>query len=527
MIKNFLDIEESDRYYHDADAANAALKFFPACLNHVTGEWAGQAFHLEPWQKRVVWDVFGWKRRSDGTRRFRIGHIEIPRKNGKSTLGAGFGTHGVAADKEPRAEVYSVAGDRGQAAIIFDIAKDMVAGSKTLSRALKVLKNSITYPKYNNSYKVLSADAGTKFGFNPHVTVFDELFVQPNRRLYDAMITASGTRRQPLFWQITTAGYDKSSLAYEQHLHAEQVLQGVIEDDEFYPVIFAAADSDDWTSSAVWHEANPQLGRTLKLASFEAECKRAEQSIEQQNTFRRFRLNQWTKQETRWMDVERWKLCATKNVRFRESLKGQRCFGGLDLSSRVDLTALCLNFQTASGVKQLFHFWCPEATIEERSRRDRVPYDAWARAGFVTLTRGNVVDYDKIRADVNALSKEFKIEQLGIDEWNATQIAVQLEGDGIPVALLRQGFKTLSEPTKELEKIVISKQLEHDGSPVMVWMVDNTATETDAAGNVKPSKEKAREKIDGTVAAVMALGLAIRKQVNKPSVYESRGIRTI
>ncbi|HZS71714.1 MAG TPA: terminase TerL endonuclease subunit [Candidatus Acidoferrum sp.] len=526
-MKNFLEIEESDRYYHDAQAADRALKFFPACLNHVTGEWAGQPFDLEPWQRRVVWDVYGWKRRSDGTRRFRIAHVEIPRKNGKSTFGAGLGIHGLCADQEPRAEVYSVAGDRGQAGIIFDIAKDMIRGSATLSARLATLKSSITYSKYNSFYKVLSADARTKFGFNPHVTLFDELFVQPNRRLHESLITASGTRRQPIFWQITTAGYDKSSLAYEQHEHARQVLNGIVEDDEFYPVIFAAEESDDWTDEKVWFAANPQLGRTLKLETFRNECKRAMQSLEQQNSFRRFRLNQWTKQESRWMDVERWKSCASANARFRESLRGTRCFGGLDLATRLDLVALCLHFPTASGAKQLFHFWCPEATIEERSRRDRVPYDAWARNGFVTMTRGNVADYDKIRADINALSKEFRIEQLGIDEWNATQIAVQLEGDSIPVVLMRQGFKTLSEPTKELEKLVVARQLEHDGSPVMTWMVDNVTTEKDAAGNVKPSKEKSREKIDGVVAAVMATGLAIRRAPVKNSVYETRGIRVI
>lgn len=526
--QSFMEFREDEKYYHDEQAANDAIKFFPSCLNHVTGEWVGKPFYLEPWQMRVVWDVYGWKRRSDGTRRFRLIYIYVPRKNGKTTFGAGNALKGACADGEARAEVYSVAGDRGQAGIMHDLARDMVTESDTLSSRLQVLQSSIKHERTHSFYKVLSADAKTKFGFNPHFVLFDELFVQPNRKLWDAFITAFGSRRQPMMWAITTAGFDRTTLAYEVHEHARQVFKGVVQDDEMYPVVFELGEQEDWTSEENWKLVNPCLGSTVKLEYLRSECKRALGSLEAQNTFRRFHTNQWTKQETRWLDVAEWRGLADKTGRLRAALAGMPCDAALDLSSRIDLAALNLNFLMPNGrMKQLSHFWCPEKTIYQRSVKDRVPYDVWAKAGWVTATTGGTIDYDKIRADVNAMGKEFKIRKLAIDEWNSTQIGTQLAGDGFTVVLMRQGFKTLSEPSKELERLIKAGALEHDGSPVMTWMVDNVTCETDAAGNIKPSKELSRERIDGVAASVMALGLTIREPVAKGSPYDARGVRSV
>jgi phage terminase large subunit-like protein len=523
----FLDLVENDFYYYDKKAAEDSVNFFRLGLVHVNGEWAGKPFILEPWQEKVTRDVYGWKRRSDGTRRFRLVYVEVPRKNGKSTWGAGVALKGLVADNEPRAEVYSAAGDRDQARVIFDLARDMVTESPRLSGLLQPYQYSIYNPKTKGFYKVLSADAKGKFGSNPHTILFDELFVQPDERLWVALTTGTGTRRQPLVWAITTAGWDKLSLCYEQHDHANQVLEGVLTDDELYPVIFAAQPEADWTDPKVWALANPSLGRTLKIDYLRTECRRAQESVNKQNTFRRFHLNQWTEQETRWMDVDDWKRCARPNLAIE--LKGQRCFGGLDLSTRIDLTALSLVFPCGNKVKKLSFFWCPEQTIQKRARKDRVPYDAWAREGFLRTTRGNVVDYEQVRADiVKEILPKYGLVKLGIDDWNATQIATQLEGDGVPVALMRQGFKTLSEPMKEVEKHVVSGTLEHDGNPIMTWMVRNTAPSKDAAGNIKPDKELSRERIDGVSAMCMAMGLLIREPVVKASVYgKDRGIFTI
>ena len=522
-------------YYFDAKEAEVASGFFPSALSHVTGKWSGSRFTLAPWQLEIVEDIFGWKRYSDGTRRFRMVDLFLPRKNGKSELISGVALFGLTMDCEPRAEVYSVAGDRGQANIIFETARDMALASEPLA-ALRVYEHHIYHPKSNSKYKVLSSESKTKFGFNPHYVLFDELFVQPNARLYDALTTAGGTRAQPLHVNISTAGFDPLTLCGDVWNHAVQVLNGVIEDDELYPVIYSVPEDADWTDEANWALANPALGTFLDLATLRTEFRRARESLEKQNTFRRFRCNQWTQQETRWLDLDVWDRCASDTPEaLREELRARDCFGGLDLSSRVDLTSLALDFPVGGDrFKSLMFYWCPEASVEARSRKDRVPYDAWVRAGWLRPTPGNVVDYEFIRRDVNELAKEFRLRQLGIDEWNSTQIGTQLRADlgatsggEETVVLLRQGFKTLSEPMKEIEKLCIAGMLEHDGSPVMRWNVNNVAPTKDAAGNLKPDKEKSREKIDGVTALVMAHGLAIRTPAPKESVYGKRGVRSV
>jgi phage terminase large subunit-like protein len=523
-----LDRDRKDTpYLFDGVAADKAVLFF-SNLYHVTGKWAGKPFIPATWQKEIIEDIFGWKRRSDMKRRFRMVDLFMARKNGKSELASGFGLLGLAGDKEPRAEVYSVAGDRGQASIIFNTARDMALNSEFLANRLRCYNHHIFNPTYNSTYKVLSADANNKFGFNPHFTLVDELFVQPNSRLYDALTTGDGTRDQPLHINISTAGFDPLTLCGDVWRHAVDVLNGVIEDDELYPVIYSVPDDADWTDETVWKLANPALGDFLSIDPMRTLFQRAKDSIEKQNTFKRFRLNMWTQQETHWMDLDKWDVCKTSNVEaLRSDLKGRECYGGLDLASRLDLVALALDFPIGKDkYKSLMFYWCPEKSIETRSRKDRVPYDGWADAGYIRPTPGNVVDYDFIRRDINELSREFKIKKLGIDEWNATQIGTQLTGDGIEVVEMRQGFKTLSEPMKEIEKIVTARNLEHDGSPVMRWNVNNTSPEKNATDDCKPSKELSREKIDGVTALVMAHGLAIREPVKKPSRYETGGVRT-
>lgn len=528
--QNRLDLRRAEKhgpYKFDVEEAARAMRFFNKGLLHVSSKWRGKPFALPDWQAQIVEDIFGWKR-PDGTRRFRMVNLFMARKNGKSELASGLALKGLAADREPRAEVYSVAGDRGQASIIFNTACDMTLASEDLSRALSVYQHHIYHSESNSTYKVLSSESKTKFGFNPHFTLFDELFVQPNARLYEALTTAGGTRSQPLHVNISTAGFDPLTLCGDVWNHSVQVLNGVVEDDELYPVIFSVPDDADWTDERIWKLANPALGDFLEIATLRTEFKRAKDSIERQNSFRRFRLNQWTQQETRWMDLDQWDACKTDNAEdLRATLKGAECYGGLDLASRLDLVSLALDFPFGSKFKTLMFYWCSEQQIETRARRDRVPYDAWARAGFLRPTPGSTVDYDFIRRDVNELAKEFRLKRLGIDEWNATQLGTQLSGDGIEVVLLRQGFKTLSEPMKEIEKLVIARDLEHDGSPVMRWNINNVAPEKDAAGNIKPSKELSREKIDGVTALVMAHGLAIREPVAKESPYAARGVRSV
>lgn len=512
------------QFYFDEQAAQVAVRFFERLLKHTKGEWAGQSFKLMEWQReKIIRPLLGWKR-ADGTRKHRKAYIEIPRKNGKSTLCAGLALYGLFADGEPGAEVYSAAADREQASIVFDEAKRMVEGSHELARRSQIFKRSIVIG--NSSYKVLSADAYNKHGFNAHFIIFDELHAQPNRDLWDVLNTSTGARRQPMMAMITTAGYDRNSICWEQHEYARQVLAGIIEDEEFFAFIAAADETDDWTDPATWNKANPALGQTIKLDYLEAECRHALNSPAYQNTFRRLHLNQWTQQETRWLAIEKWDQCGQPID--TNLLKNQVCYGGLDLASTSDLAAFVLDFPSEHGEEEqhvwLPMFWIPGDSIVERSRKDRVPYDAWARDGLVRTTPGNVIDYDQIIADIIELGEMYNIREIAFDRWGAFQISRQLEGAGFTMVGFGQGYQSMAAPTKDLLRLVLDCKLRHGGHPVLRWNADNLVVSQDPAGNVKPEKAKSREKIDGVVAGIMALDRATRAN-NVPSVYEGRGLR--
>jgi len=514
-------------YWFDEQAAAVAVAFFERLLVHVKGEWAGQPFLLLPWQKKIVRDIFGWKR-PDGTRRYRTVYIEVPRKNGKSNLAAGLALYMLFLDDEPGAEIYSAAADTDQAAIVFDLAKQMVEASPALEARSEVYKRSIVVPATRSVYRVVSADAYTKHGFNAHGVVFDELHAQPNRELWDVLTTATGARRQPLVIAITTAGYDRESICWEQHEYARKVAEGIIEDDTFYPAIWAADEDDDWLDEEVWKKANPSLGHTLKWEYLRGEARRAQQSPAYQNTFRRLHLNQWTQQETRWLPMEAWNACAHEVD--EKALAGWVGYGGLDLASSVDIAAFEIVFpprEEGDLWRVVSRFWIPEENIVERARRDRVPYDTWVRDGYITATPGNVIDYAFIMAEIERLGEMYDIREIAFDRWGAVQISTALEERGFTMVQFGQGFRSMSPPTKELLRMVLNGQIAHGGHPVLRWMADNMVVDTDPAGNVKPNKRKSREKIDGMVALIMALDRATRNAAEGGSVYETRGIRTL
>lgn len=520
--------KKADEFVFDERAAKIAVAFFEGVLRHTKGEWAGTTFKLPPWQRKIVRDLFGWKR-IDGTRRYRTAYIEIPRKNGKSTLCAGLALFLLFADAEPAADIFSAAADRDQAAIVFDTAKAMFASSPELEELGRAYKRVIiTHDVTPSVYRVLSADAFTKHGLNAHGIIFDELHAQPTRELWDVLTTSTGARRQPMTIAITTAGYDRESICWEQHEYARQVLNGTIDDPTFYACIYAADDGDDWTDERVWAKANPNLNISVKLDYLRTECKRALMSPAYQNTFRRLHLNQWTQQETRWLDLNAWDACG--QAFDANLLDGAPCYGGLDLASNSDIAAFVLDFPSESGEDELHtwvpFFWVPADNLVERARRDRVPYDAWARQGLIETTPGDVIDYDFIAAKIEALSVRYNIREIAFDRWGAFQISSRLSGAGLTMVGFGQGFQSMSPPTKDLLRLVLSRKLRHGGNPVLRWMADNLVVTQDPAGNVKPNKSKSREKIDGIVAGVMALDRAVRHN-SAGSVYDTRGVRTI
>lgn len=515
-------------YWFDERAARGAVNFFEKLLVHVKGEWAGQPFELQDWQReKIVEPLFGWKR-EDGTRRYRTAYIEVPRKNGKSTLAAGLALYLLFADGEFGAEVYSAAADKDQAAIVYELAKQMVEATPMLAKRAEVFKRSMMVQEANASYRVLSADAYTKHGLNAHGVVIDELHAQPTRDLVDVLVTSTGARRQPLVVMITTAGFDRESVCWEYHEYARQVVEGIIEDDSFFGFIAAADKDDDWLDESIWEKANPGYGVTVKPDYLRQEARRAEQTPAYQNTFRRLHLNQWTQQETRWLDVERWDACG--DPLDLNLLKDAVCFGGLDLASNSDLAAFVLDFPSEAGEDErhvwLPFFFMPEEGIIEKGRQDRVAYDAWVRDGLIVATPGNVIDYAFIVAKIEELGEIYDIREIAFDRWGAFQVSQQLEGAGFTMVGFGQGFASMSGPTKDLLRLVLDGRLRHGGNPVLRWMADNLVVQSDAAGNVKPTKAKSRNKIDGMVAGVMALDRAVRHG-GAASVYEGRGLLTL
>ena len=519
------DVGHERGLWFDEAEADRVVDFF-AMLRHYKGEWAGQPFTLTDWQRDdILRPLFGWKR-SDGTRRFRYAYIEVPRKNGKSTLAAGLGLYLSVADGEYGAEVYSAATKKDQARIVWGDADAMVKGSPFLKPFCRTFRNNINVPRTGSKFEPLGADSNTLDGLNPHGVIMDELHAHRDRRVWDVMTTAMGARRQPLTVSITTAGvYRPESIGWEQHQHAVQVLEGAIEDDGYFAYIAAAESDDDWTDPETWARANPNLGISVKEDYVAEQCERAKRSTSFLNTFLRLHLNIWTSQMTRWLDMEDWNACGVESD--SDALNGLACFGGLDLASTVDIAALALVFPDIDGSYDvLMRFWVPEERIVDRSNRDRVPYEAWARDGWITPTEGNVIDYDVIRRDINDLAQQYNIVEVAFDRWGAAQITTQLDGDGLVVVPMGQGFASMSAPSKELEALVMGHKLAHGGNPVLRWMASNVATEQDAAGNIKPSKSKSTERIDGIVGLVMALDRATRHR-DDANVYSGEGLLVV
>lgn len=520
---------EKDSAY-DKSAADYAVNFIE-CLCHTKGTWAGKPFELIDWQERIIRDLFGVLK-PNGYRQFNTAYIEIPKKQGKSELAAAVALLLCCGDGEERAEVYGCAADRQQASIVFEVAADMIRMCPALAKRVKILASTkrIIYLPTNSFYQVLSAEAYSKHGFNIHGMIMDEMHIQPNRKLFDVMTKGSGdARMQPLYFLITTAGTDTHSICYEIHQKAMDILEGRKMDATFYPVIYGAKESEDWTDPEVWKKANPSLGITVGIDKVQTACESARQNPAEENAFRQLRLNQWVKQAIRWMPMEKWDACAFSV--HPEDLEGRVCYGGLDLSSTTDITAFVLVFPPEDEEDKYYvlpYFWIPEDNIDLRVRRDHVPYDVWHQQGFLETTEGNVVHYGYIEKFIEKLGETYNIREIAFDRWGAVQMVQNLEGMGFTVVPFGQGFKDMNPPTKELMKLTLEKRMVHGGQPVLRWMMDNIFIKSDPAGNIKPDKEKSTEKIDGVVATIMALDRALRcGNDTSESVYDGRGILLI
>jgi phage terminase large subunit-like protein len=531
--------------WFDLAAGKHVVTFFETFLRHSKGEWAGQPFTLLKWQSEgVIKPLFGWKR-ADGTRRYRMGYIEVPKKQGKSTLASGIALYGLMADDEPGAEVYSAASSREQASIVFREADTMQRSSPTLSKHILSTPSTrhMACKKTNSFYKALAAEAGPVEGLNISHLVMDEMHIQRDDRLWHALMYGGAARRQPLKIIITTAGVDQDSLCYEYHTKALAILRGAEFDDSFFAYVKSAEwamervpkeDRDSvWHDEAVWFEANPSLGHTITLESFREDYQAAVQSPRLENAFKRYRLNIWTEQDERWLPMDHWAQCG--DAVSPTDLLGLSCYAGLDLATVSDLCALVLLFPTAGNAVLPF-FWLPRDTARERLEHGDSSYIDWARQGYLTLTEGNVTDYGAIRQTISgaierdgrimkepgALMERYDVRMLAIDPYNATHLTTQLMGDGVPVERFRNGILTMSAPSKELERLVSSHGLRHGQHPVLTWNAQNVTVTRDTKENIMPKKPTNARKIDGITALVMALGLSIATPLETGTVYDER-----
>jgi phage terminase large subunit-like protein len=511
------------RFRFDPAAADRGVSFFPKVLRHYKGEWAGQPITLEPWQAFNVGSLWGW-RQEDGLRRYRTGFDELCRGQGKSTIAGGIGLLGTFFDDEPGAEGYSIATKKDQARIVFDAARRMVLASPgMLKRGIVPQQHILLHDSTASKFQPLGADADTLDGLRPHMVIADEVHAHKSPDVIEIMQTGMGTRRQPLLFEITTAGQERLSIWWQHREYSRQVLEGVIEDDTWWAFIACADETDDWTSPATWRKANPNYGISVKPEFLEAECRKAVNMPAYEPTFRRLHVGQLVEQTERVISRAQWDACAADYD--WSAFAGRPVYAGLDLSSTTDLTACTWMAIDPDGKVRVWpQIWIPESRLANST--DRVPYRTWAAHGWLSTTPGSVVDYERVRADIVTRSKTVKLQQLGFDPWNATESATKLAGElgDEHVLEVRQGYASMSEPTKRLLALLASGQFVHPNNPVMTWCADNLAVSMDPAGNLKPDKDKSRQRIDPMVALLNAMYLWLRQPVQVGSVYERKEV---
>lgn len=513
--------------YFDEEAAWEVIVFCSFCY-HWKGEFAGDQFDPEPWQLFFLWVLFGWKR-EDGTRRFRTAYLEIARKNGKTFLGAVIGLYLTWGDGEAGAEVYSVATKKDQAKICHGDAVQIVKKSPALRAVFETLRDNISVEESASKFEPLGRDSDSLDGLNVSGAIMDELHAWKNRSLWDVVDTATGARVQPLITAITTAGFNRQTVCWDLHVYLKKILSEIVADDSFFGMVFSLDDESELDDEATWGKANPNLGVSVKVDDLRNKVKQAKSIPAQMNAILRLRFNIWTQAEQQWIHPSKWAACSFDVV--EDDLQGRICYAGLDLSSTTDISALVLVFPPVyedEPYKVLPRFWIPDECVSERSRRDRVPYEAFLRDGLVAATPGGVIDYSWIVSQIAEDAESFDLQEIAFDRWGATKIIQDIQDMGLEVVQFGQGWSSMSAPMKELEKLIISRKLAHGGHRVLSWMADNLVAVQDPAGNIKPDKKKSIEKIDGIVALIMGLDRALHGNMNSNrSVYEERGVRAV
>ena len=510
--------------WHGNDVCGFAEK-----LPHIEGQWATPTITLEPWQVFGLVCVFGWRRRSDGGRRFSKVYWEVARKNAKSTLAAIVALYCLCCEGEPAPYVFIGATTGAQAQKVFHPARQMAIKTPALCQAfgLQVWAKSIA--EAGGGYiQTINSKGSTQDGHNPHLGILDELHAHKDRALYDVIDSAFGARLNPLLWIITTAGFDTNGVCYEQRRFVIQVLEKVVEADHYFGLIYTLDEGDDPYDRACWVKANPNLGVSVSIANMEAAATEAEAQPGKVADFQTKKLNVWTSARSGHVNIAKWRACSGSID--LDALRTVPCWGGYDLASVSDLTSFRLIWWVDGRLKTWGSRYLPEAAVQARTTRNSVPYARWVRSEFMgrpllQTTEGDVTDYRAIERDIRWALETFNVQAIGFDHWNSQDLNNRLTEDGAPLVQVRQGHASLSGPMKELDRTYLAGLLDHGGDEVLTWCASNVVAQADDNGNIKPSKKLSTEKIDDYAALVNAIAVSLDAEPKKgPSVYEERGL---
>jgi phage terminase large subunit-like protein len=548
LIPGYDPHRDAEGYEFKPEEARKVVRWVHNHITHVKGELTATPYVLAPIEQAIVFNLFGWFARDTGLRRYRKCLVYVARKFSKTTLCAALTLYGFFEERggcscplcgpvnypegeascqyaEGGVESYAAAYTRDQAKLLWGPAKKMIRNDEELVGRCRIYQHSIvryepgTTDDDGSYFLAISADANSAHGLNPYIYAMDELHTQKSAELLDTLDTGVGSRAQPLGIRITTADFAGDSICNEEHAYATEVRNGTTTDAEYLPVIFEASKEDDPFLEETWRKANPKYPATPKRAYLESQARKAQHNVRFLNTFKRLHLNIITDSDVAWFEMAQWDACEQEYG--PEDLAGERCFAGIDLAKTTDLTALALYFPDKHAA--LLWSWLPRDSLEKRTPGDRDRFLQWAREGRLKLTPGNVCDYDVVKDDCLTVARHFDVEKWGFDPWNASQFANQLQAEGCDILEVRQTYQCMSEPAKELERLVISEEFQHDGNPVLRYCAGNAMVQEDHKGNIYPSKKKSAGHIDGIVALVVALFFAVSDAGPLTSVYETRG----
>lgn len=519
-------------YLFDPARAERVAKFLQL-LPHTKGKWAGkrELIALEPWQLFSVCVPFGWLRKKDGNRRYRTLLIFVPRKNGKSIIGGGLGIYMFTADNEFGAEVYSGATTEKQAWEVFRPAKQMIERTPELREHFGVEVNASNMVRLEDGSRFEPVIGKPGDGSSPSCSIVDEYHEHQDSTLFDTMETGMGAREQPVMLVITTAGSSIGGPCHQLVRDSERALEGLIDRPDLWPALYTVDQGDDWTSAEALRKANPNFGVSISEDFLLARQRDAMQSATKQATFRTKHLNEWVGAKNAWLNMLRWKEAPPRKS--LAELEGRPCFIGLDLASKIDVAGSLLVFPP-HGDDPHWHvhgrYYLPEARVIEELDSNTARYREFDALGLLTLTDGEVIEFEVIKEDLREFAGRFDLQAVGYDPWQATQLAQEMELEGLPMVEIRQTVQNLSEPMKELESLILQRKLAHGDCPVLTWMASNVVAKMDVKDNIYPNKERPENKIDGIVALIIALARAISVERADETISDhilKHGIRTL